>query len=79
MIKFLNKIKWLAVIVVMLLSTSCEKQLEVTPLTVLNEGQALKTVAGVEGAIASVHSALKAVNYYGRIRFHCLKHWLIMV
>ena len=66
MIKFLNKVKWMAVIFVMLLSTSCEKQLEVTPLTVLNEGQALKTVAGVEGAIASVYSALKAVNYYGQ-------------
>jgi len=66
MIKFLNKSKWLAVASVMMLTVSCKKQLEVVPLTVLDESQALKTVAGVEGAITSVYSTLKAVNYYGQ-------------
>lgn len=66
MIKFLNKTKWLAVAFVMMLTVSCKKQLEVIPLGVLDESQALKTVAGVEGAITSVYSVLKNVNYYGQ-------------
>ncbi len=66
MIKFLNKTKWLTVAFVMMLTVSCKKQLEIVPLGVLDEGQALKTVAGIEGAIASVYSVLKNVNYYGQ-------------
>ncbi len=45
---------------------ACEKQLEVVPLTVLDETEALKTQSGVEGAITNVYSQLKAENRYGK-------------
>jgi starch-binding outer membrane protein, SusD/RagB family len=45
---------------------SCKKQLEITPLSVLDETSALKTVSGVEGAITSVYSNLKSQSSYGR-------------
>lgn len=66
MIKFLNKTKWLAALSLMILSVSCKKQLEVTPLTLLDESKALKTVAGVDGAISSIYASLKSQVYYGR-------------
>jgi starch-binding outer membrane protein, SusD/RagB family len=49
-----------------LLSVSCKKQLEVTPLTAVDENAALKTKLGIEANIASIYSNLKAQSIYGR-------------
>lgn len=53
-------------ILLFVFATACKKQLEVTPLTVLDESLALKTQSGVEGAITHVYSQLKAENRYGK-------------
>jgi starch-binding outer membrane protein, SusD/RagB family len=48
------------------LSVSCKKQLEVTPLTAVDETAALKTKLGIEANISSIYSNLKAQVMYGR-------------
>lgn len=65
MIKFLNKITILAS-AVLFFTASCKKQLQITPLSVLDESQALKTPSGIDGALTSVYSSLKSQVYYGR-------------
>lgn len=62
--RILNKV--LILVVSVLFFSACKKQLEVTPLSVLDESQALKTFSGVEGAITNVYSQLKAENRYGK-------------
>jgi starch-binding outer membrane protein, SusD/RagB family len=46
--------------------TACEKQLDVVPLQVLAEQEALKTQSGVEGAITNIFAQLKNENRYGK-------------
>jgi starch-binding outer membrane protein, SusD/RagB family len=52
--------------VLAMVSISCKKQLEVSPLSSIDENAALKTKAGIEGNITSIYSNLKAQILYGR-------------
>jgi starch-binding outer membrane protein, SusD/RagB family len=53
-------------VALLLTLTACEKQLEVVPLQVLAEQEALKTQSGVEGAITNIYAQLKNENRYGK-------------
>lgn len=56
----------LSLLILGLLFSSCDKQLELNPKDSLNTKEALSTIEGVNSAVLGMYSSLRSVNYYGR-------------
>jgi starch-binding outer membrane protein, SusD/RagB family len=60
-----NRIYKLLIIAFVILSYSCNKQLDVQPVTTVDAGNALKTSGDVQGALVGAYATFGGTNFYG--------------